>query len=69
MKLQKYYLTVCLLFLLSKARQAKRKFKVKNYATKMTKNPKQKLPKFVMSRALHTVQTLVNIIVEPYMIV
>ena len=40
-------------FLLSKARQAKQKFKVKkNHATKMTKKPKTKLPKFVMSRAL-----------------
>ena len=38
MKLPKYYVIVCLLFLLSKARQAKRKFKVK----KITKPKWQK---------------------------
>ena len=50
-KLPKYYVIVCLLFLLSKARQAKRKSKV-NHSTKMMKKPKTMLPKFVMSRAL-----------------
>ena len=48
-KLPKYYVIVCLLFLLSKARQGKWK---ENHATKMTKEPKMKLPKFVMSQAL-----------------
>ena len=42
-------------FLLSKARQAEQKFKVKKITqTKMTKKPKTKLPKFVMSQAFIT---------------
>ena len=55
-KLSKYYVIVHLLFLLSKARQAKRKFKVKKIGhPKWRKKQKQSyVPKFVMSWALVT---------------
>ena len=48
-KLPKYYIIVYLLFLLSKARQAKRKRKSRNQNDKKLKT---KLPKFVKSQAI-----------------
>ena len=45
MKLPKYYVIVCLLFLLSKARQAKRKFKVKKIMQTNDKKTKNKVTK------------------------
>ena len=52
-KLRKYYVIVCLFFILScLSCLANGKHCTENPATKVTKKPKMKLPKYVMSRAL-----------------
>ena len=50
MKLQNYYLIVCLFFICSRPScLANRKHYRENHATKVTKKPKTKLPRYVMS--------------------
>ena len=51
-KLRKYYVKVCLFFILScPSCLANGKHHTENHATKVTKKPKTKLPKYVMSQA------------------
>ena len=54
MKLQKYYVVVCLFFIsFCLSCLANGKHRTENHATKVTKKPTTKLPKYVMSRALN----------------